>query len=264
MTVIHARARTADLRVIVDRGRVGERLISCRGRSEYVPSCPMPSLPFYEASLRGLQYIEARSPTGRRFGPDADAMWRTFRGHLTAADRIDLLLRDADAEYPGAFGARVAFGLRGVGEDDAFGSSWQRLGPTDADALWRRSIAEPAPADVPNAISACAASLGIPIQSCAAPKLTANTRLLLAGPSAIASVAAAFAKDRDLAWAEQVTCMATPPAHRQLAVLSAALLGAKPTALFAAAESLPARAHFDHRLASDDADQADRAIVEAS
>ena len=224
----------------------------------------MSSLPFYEASLRALRYVEARSPTGRRFGSDSDAIWRTFRGHLTAADRIDILLRDADVEYPGAFGARVTFGLRGVGEDDAFGSSWQRLAPTDADALWRRILGEPPATDAPSAISACATALGIPIRVVDVPKLTANTRLLLAGPSAIASVAAAFAKERDLAWADQVTCIATPPAHRQLAVLAAALLGAKPTVLFAAAESLPASAHFDHRLASDDADQTDRALVEAS
>jgi hypothetical protein len=224
----------------------------------------MPQLAFYEASLRALRYVEARSPTRRRFGPDADAMWRTFRGHLTAADRIDLLLRDADVEYRGAFGARVAFGLRGVGEDDAFGSSWQHLGATDADTLWRRFLADPVATDATGAISACASALGISIRSGDVPKLTANTRLLLAGPSSIASVAAAFAKERDLAWADQVTCVATPPAHRQLAVLCAALLGAKPTVLFAAAESLPTGAHFDHRLASDDADQADRAVVEAS
>jgi len=224
----------------------------------------MPQLAFYEASLRALRYVEARSPTGRRFGADAEAMWRTFRGHLTAADRIVLLLRDADAEYPGAFGARIAFGLRGVGEDDAFGPSWQHLPPTDADALWRRFVGEPAPTDVPNAISACATALNIAIRSRDVPNLRANTRLLLSGPSAIASVAAAFATERDLAWADQVTCVATPPAHRQLAVLCAALLGAKPTALFAAADSLAARAPFDQRLVSDDADAADRAVVDAS
>jgi hypothetical protein len=223
----------------------------------------MPQPAFYEASLRALRYVDARSPTGRRFGPDADAMWRTFRGHLTAADRIDLLLRDADAEYPGAFGARVAFGLRGVGEDDAFGSTWHRLPPADADALWRRLLIEPAPTDATTAISGCAASLGLVIRSTDVPKLTANARFLLAGPSAVASLAAAFAAERDLAWADQVTCVATPPAHRQLAVLCAALLGAKPTALLAATEPLAASAHFDQRLASDDADPADRAIVEA-
>jgi hypothetical protein len=223
----------------------------------------MPQLAFYEASLRALRYVEARSPTGRRFGPDADAMWRSFRGHLTAADRIDLLLRDADVEYPGAFGARVAFGLRGVGDDDAFGSAWESLAPTDADALWRRTVAEPTPTDVSSGIGACALALGIVLRPCDVPKLTANTRLLLAGPSVIVSVAAAFAKEGDLAWSDQVMCVATPPAHRQLAVLCAALLGAKPTVLVAAGANLPAGARFDRTLVSDDADAADRAVIEA-
>jgi hypothetical protein len=224
----------------------------------------MSALPFYEASLRALRYIEARSPTGRRFGPDADAMWRTFRGHLTAADRIALLLRDADVEYPGAFGARVAFDLRGVGEDDAFGSSGRHLAPTDADALWRRVLAEPAPTAAPTALSACAAALGISIRPLVFPKLTPNTRLLLAGPGAIASAVAAFSAERDLAWSDQVTCVATPPSHRQLAVLSAALLGAKATVLFAAAQALATGAEFAHRLVSEDADGADRAVVEVT
>ena len=224
----------------------------------------MPPLAFYEASLRALRYVEARSPTGRRFGPDADAMWRAFRGHLTATDRMDLLLRDADAEYPGAFGARVAFALRGVGDDDAFGSSWEHPTPVDADALWRRVIGEAPPADLDAAVQACATALGIPLQPFVVPRLTANTRLLLAGPSAIGAVAVAFAQERDLAWADQVTCVASPPAHRQLAVLSAALLGAKPTVLLGANISLAPGVAFGERLASDDADASDRATVLAS
>ena len=224
----------------------------------------MPPLAFYEASLRALRYVEARSPTGRRFGADADAMWRTFRGHLTATDRIDLLLRDADAEYPGAFGARVAFALRGVGDDDAFGSSWEHPTPVDADALWRRVVGEPPPTDMAAAVHACATALGIPLQPFALPRLTANTRLLLAGPSAIAAVAVAFARERDLGWADQVTCVASPPAHRQLAVLSAALLGAKPTVLLGANTSPAPLVAFGERLAADDADASDRATVLAS
>ncbi|NVL83835.1 hypothetical protein [Escherichia coli] len=62
---------------------------------------------FYEASLRKLRFVEARSPTKRRSGADADALWKSFKGHLTASDRLDLLLRDADIEHGGAFGARV-------------------------------------------------------------------------------------------------------------------------------------------------------------
>jgi hypothetical protein len=191
-------------------------------------------------------------------------MWRTFRGHLTAADRVDLLLRDADAEYPGAFGARIAFGLRGVGDDDAFGSTWQRLTPTDADTLWRRIVGEPVPSEISAVLTGCATALDLSLASHGLPKLTANTRLLVAGPSAIASVALAFAKARDLAWADQVTCVATPPAHRQLAALCAAVLAAKPTVLFKATEPLPGTARFDHHIVSDDADDADRAVAKAA
>src|SRR5688572_4289801 len=102
---------------------------------------------FYEASLRALRYVEARSPSKRRFGADADAMWKSFRGHLSAADRIDILLRDADIEYGGAFGARVAFGLRGVAEDDAFGAEWVSLERADADALFRSVCGDAVPTD---------------------------------------------------------------------------------------------------------------------
>jgi hypothetical protein len=223
----------------------------------------MQPLPFYEASLRALRFVEARSPTGRRFGADPDAMWRTFRGHLTASDRIDLLLRDADAEYPGSFGARVIFGLRGVGDDDAFGSAWTHPDATDADALWRRVVADPPPADVAGALAACARAWALTVRPPDVPGFAPNARVLVAGPSAIAGVAAAFAQGRDLAWADQVTCVATPPAHRQLAAVAAALLAAKPTHIVAASEPLAPQARFDHRIVSDDADPADRALVEA-
>jgi hypothetical protein len=84
----------------------------------------------------------------------------------------------------------------------------------------------------------------------------------LAGPSAIASAAAAFARGKDLAWSDQVTCVATPPAHRQLAAVCAALLVAKPTHILGATEHLPVDARFDQRIVSDDADPADGAFVE--
>jgi len=219
---------------------------------------------FYEASLRALRFVEARSPTGRRFGGDADAMWRTFRGHLTASDRIDLLLRDADAEYPGAFGARVIFALHGVGEDDAFGPTWKHPEPTDSDALWRKVLSEPPATDVPGVLAACARAWDLTIRPLDVSRLTPSAHFLLAGPSAIASVAAAFSRGRDVSWSDQVTCIASAPAHRQLAAICAVLLATKPTRILGATEPLPAQARFDQRIASDDADPTDRALVEAS
>jgi hypothetical protein len=222
----------------------------------------MTPVPFYEASLRALRFVEGRAPTGRRFGPDADARWRNFQGHLTAADRIDLLLRDADTEYPGAFGARAPFALRGISEDDAFGPRWERLPATDADALWRRVVAEPPPADVASAITACATAWGLSLRPLDVPPISATTKLLVAGPSAIASVASAFANGRDLAWPDQVTCVASPPAHRHLAALAAALLkSAKPTRLLLP-EELPANLSVDRHVVSADAEFRDGAAVQ--
>ena len=44
---------------------------------------------YYSAALAGLRFLEQRQPTGRRFGPDADARWTNFRGDLATADRGD-------------------------------------------------------------------------------------------------------------------------------------------------------------------------------
>ncbi len=95
---------------------------------------------YYQAALVGLQTVESRRATGRRFGPDADARWKSFRGDLTTGDRMNVLIRDADTEWPGAFGARAAFGLDGVAEDDAFGGGgWPGIEARVAEELWRES-----------------------------------------------------------------------------------------------------------------------------
>ncbi len=73
---------------------------------------------YYGAALVGLLAIEARRPTGRRVGSEADARWQAFRGDLTTANRLDLLIRDADAQWPGG-------GLWAVG---CWGRSWTTRG----------------------------------------------------------------------------------------------------------------------------------------
>lgn len=225
----------------------------------------MPHLEFYEASLRALRYLEVRSPTRRRFGADADAMWRNFQGHLTAADRIDLLLRDADVEYAGAFSTRLTFALRGISEDDTFGPQWERLAPADADSLWRRVVGDTPPADVGSAINSCASAWGCKLVAIEIPKLAANTKVAVVGPSAIASLAARFAQDGDLSWADQVTCVATPHAHRHLATMCGALLGSakgntKATRLHLA-DAVP-DGLFDRVIVSEDAELGDRSAVD--
>lgn len=73
-----------------------------------IPSAiPMPdsTRAYYRAALTGLRFIDSKQGTGRRFGENARALWAEFRGDLTDAHRIDLMLRDADVQWPGAFGA---------------------------------------------------------------------------------------------------------------------------------------------------------------
>jgi len=225
----------------------------------------MPHLEFYEASLRALRYLETRSPTRRRFGADADAMWRNFQGHLTAADRIDLLLRDADVEYAGAFATRSAFALRGISEDDTFGPQWENLAPAEADSLWRRVVGEAPPPDVPSAVESCASAWGCRINAIEIPAVAATTKVVVAGPSAISSLAATFAQNGNLSWADQVICIATPHAHRHLAALCGALLASskgstKATRLYladAAPEGL-----FDRVIVSQDAGLNDRVAID--
>src|SRR5690606_36252944 len=61
---------------------------------------------YYRGALTALRFLEERQSTGRRFGPDADLRWASFRGHLLDLDRVDLLIRDADAQWPGSLGPR--------------------------------------------------------------------------------------------------------------------------------------------------------------
>jgi hypothetical protein len=215
---------------------------------------------FYVAAFAGLRFVEVRRPTGRRFGAEADARWAGFRGDLTTADRLDLLLRDADAEWPGAFGARSVFAERAVAEDDAFGPAWVSLEPVDAEEIWRSTLAtrEP-PRDLEGLLSAWTAAWDAALAPFAVGEITTVERLVVAGPSAIAATLRAFAGRTDLAWSEQVTVVATPPAHRQLAALgTAALNTTKPTNLFThgQAHGLAGRV-----LASEDALPEDTAVV---
>jgi hypothetical protein len=82
---------------------------------------------YYSASTSALRALERSSPTNRRFGPDADATWKGFKGQLTDADRLDLLLREAAVQYPSAFAPRVLFAWDGLTEDEPFGPDWESL-----------------------------------------------------------------------------------------------------------------------------------------
>ena len=184
---------------------------------------------FYASAVGCLRFVEARRPTGRRFGPEADARWAGFRGDLTTADRLDLLLRDADAEWPGAFGARTTFAESAVAEDESFGPLWAGLEPVDAEEVWRTSLAAREPKDLAALLQSWSLAWEIELTPEEALALTTVDRVVVAGPSAIAAVLAGFVGRSDLAWSEQVTIVATPPAHRQLACFATAMLnGTKP------------------------------------
>jgi hypothetical protein len=217
------------------------------------------STAYYRAALVTLAVGEARKPTQRRFGPDADALWKGVAGDLTAADRIDLLLRDANAQWPDAFAPRKVFSLAGVAEDEAFGPDWAPLDPVDAEDLWR-SITKSAPAsDAVGALGQIAAAWNLEIAPTDPPSVLASDHLVVAGPSAVAALAKRFADAKDLDWAAQVVCVATSPAHRQIAASAVALLNlTKSARVVGAADAVDVKPGAK-RFVSGDAEEADAA-----
>jgi hypothetical protein len=214
---------------------------------------------YYASAIAALRFLEQLRPTGRRFGADADARWSAFRGDLNTADRIDLLIRDANAEWPEAFGARTVFGKRAVAEDEPFGPDWQPLDAVDAEQLWRSAVSVDAPASAAEALGAAAAAWGVTLGGHDLGVIGATEKLVLAGPSAIGGALEAFRTGTALDWSTQVVVVATPPAHRQLGALAGALLRTtKATRIVAA--STPGQALAGARLVvSDDAAPEDAA-----
>lgn len=194
---------------------------------------------YYRAALACLRFIENRRPTKRRFGPEADARWKAFRGHLNTPDRIDLLLRDANAEWPGAFGARNVFGLSQAAEDEAFGAEWASLDGVAGDELWREVMGSAAAASPAEALQAIAREWGLKLVSFSLDNVEPTDRIVATGPSAIAALAQAFGGRTELDWAEQVTCVATSAAHRQLALGAIAIVDVhKPARVISGSETL--------------------------
>ncbi len=218
-----------------------------------------------EGALRLLLFVEARRPTGRRFGADADARWSSFRGDLETVDRIELMIRDADAEWPASFGARVVYGLPGVPEDEPFGSQWEGMDPVAAEELWRRVRGEAAPGTPEAALEAIAAAWGRKLERHEVGPVGPNDRLIVAGASAITAAIAAFAAGASLDWSEQVVVVASSPFERQLAAAATALLNAqRPARIVTAAEAAAARPDAAaRRVVSGDAEAGDRAAAES-
>lgn len=205
---------------------------------------------YYLTALTALRFLDDRSGQ-RRFGRDADARWHGFAGDdpadphrpdsrprvLLEADRIELLLRDADAQWPGAFGARVVFDLSEVAADDAFGAEWAP--PSDGIELWHQVTLTPLISSLSQLLSRCSAIWDLPLTIHPLPDLHPSARWLLQGPAAIASAIQAFAAMPTASWQQQVLVVAEPPFEagttprqqrhraftRQLAALAAGLLG---------------------------------------
>ena len=221
---------------------------------------------YYRAALRSLRFVEARRPSGRRFGAEADARWAAFRGGLHQIDRIELLLRDADAEWPAAFGARGVFGLGCSANDESFGPEWPSLGSRKAAGLWNEETKQALSADdrkLPHALAHVADAWGLKLGKLAVPEVRANDRLLVVGPGAVLAVARAFEQNQSLSICEQVTVVATDPGHRQLGLFLTALLDQRaPMQVLAAAELASFKPPRGMRaLESKDAAEHDRAAA---
>lgn len=202
---------------------------------------------YYRAAMSLLRFVEQRAPTQRRFGPEADALWRSFAGDLDRADRVDLLLRDADRQWGSAFGARTVFSLEGVHELDAFGADWPGLSASEAEALWRAR-------EVPDSREAALASL-LAAWQVREParfeigKLGPSSRIAVAGLAAILACARRFSADADLSWPNQVVVIADSPSTRQLALALPALVDfGEATDLLRSEQVAGARARIRERL----------------
>ncbi len=187
---------------------------------------------FYRAALIGLRVLDERAGKGQRFGPEADARWSNFQGHLGMSARLDILVRDAAVQWGAAFSPAAVFRLPGLATDEPFGPDWSGLADHVAKKLW---------ADIDDGwpIDACARTLGLAPTDPSVPDLAPSTRLVLAGGGATLAVATAFAERSDLSWTNQVMVVADDPEERQFAGLIAPLLGAGgPTVLVGSGDDI--------------------------
>jgi hypothetical protein len=181
---------------------------------------PQDRAAFYGAAVLGLRALDARESTPRRLGADAEARWNQFAGALGVGDRIDILLRDAAGTWGAAFSPSECFGFFGLAEDEPFGPDWGSLD----DHAAKRLLAEP---DAPATLEHIAYGLGVKAASVSVPPVAPSTKLVVAGGTAIVSVAKVFGENRALSWTDQVVVIADKPDWRQLAGLAAVVLGAR-------------------------------------
>jgi len=91
----------------------------------------------------------------------------------------------------------------------------------------------------------------------------AADKLVVVGPSAIAGAIDAFSRGTDFDWNDQVFVVATSPAHRQLAILGAALVNASKATRLVNTDGASTQVLRGARLvASADAPAGDRSTAE--
>lgn len=208
---------------------------------------------FYRAAVLGLQALDSRERSPRRFGADADARWTQFAGALGAGDRIDILLRDAAGTWGAAFSPSECFESFGLADDEPFGPDWCGI----SDQAARQLLAD---SEGTLTLERVAHGLGVQASSAPVPPIAPSTKLIVGGGAAILSVAMVFAENRSLSWTDQVVVVASKPAFRQLAGLAAVLVGARGrTALVRPTEGADKLrtlgfAHIDAAVVSPDAE----------
>ena len=132
------------------------------------------------------------------------------------------------------------FSLGFSGDDEPFGPEWPSLVPQRAAKLWNEEMAAELAANeakLSHALARIADAWELSLGKMSTPDVGPNDRLLVVGPTAILAVARAFEAGKALSLAEQVTVVATPAAHRQLALfLTAALDQRSPTRVLSVGE----------------------------
>lgn len=223
---------------------------------------------FYRAAAVGLRALDQRG-VRRRFGREADERWKQLRGDMTAADRFELLLKDASVAFPLAFAPRDVFAIPGLLREDPFGAAW--AGPPQGLATSLLREEADVPADPVAAFDLAARTWEVspkPFDVTALPRIGPPTQVVAAGLGALRALVLHFAAHRSgLDLAEQVLFVADAPAERHLFGIAALLLGAtrEPRVVSSRVAVERVRAmgvtRVDARVTSDDASEPARDTV---
>jgi hypothetical protein len=223
---------------------------------------------FYRSAHLGLRVLDGRG-VRRRFGADADARWKQFRGDLNDADRLNLLLRDASTVAPLAFAPREVFSLPGLSVEDPFGPTWPGPRVGLAGELLRADVNGPLDARDTFETATSRWEVSLPaLDPSALPKILPSTRVVFTGLGALRALVTHFAAQRgSLDLADQLLLVSDRPVERQLFGLAAVFLGTpnppRVVPLNVSKDRLRALgvARLDSHVISDDASSAARETV---